>query len=208
MARGIGGNSPQKRVPQRWGYPFWEVVRDFADQGLTRFDVARAIDCTPQHFCKLLTANPDKDPFEPYGVVEAYVRHTGEAFGDALRRMAAEGKTHAEASREIGFTGKGPSLQYAMDVRGIEVAFRRARDPDSRLVERAVTLAGAGYTAGQAAKILGYARPNHLVSAIKRSGGSVEFPLRKSATVSKSSIDEHPWRKMAEQDMRIKGIIL
>lgn len=124
LSYGIGPNSPQLTVPQRWGYPFWEVVADFADQGLSRFQVARAIGYTEKHFCKLLANNPEHDPFEPYGVVANYIRDTGEGFRDALTRMSAAGYSLSAAAREIGFSSYQP-LQYAMRVRGIEITFQK-----------------------------------------------------------------------------------
>lgn len=124
MSYGIGPNSPQFTVPQRWGYPFWDVVADFAAQGLSRFQVARAIGYTEKHFCKLLANNPEHDPFEPYGVVANYIRDTGEGFRQALERMAASGYSLSAAAREIGFSSYQP-LQYAMRVRGIEVTFQK-----------------------------------------------------------------------------------
>lgn len=134
MTCGVGPDSPRRSVPARWGYPFWEVVRDFAEQGLNRRQVAEAIGYTKVHFYRLLADNPDKDPFEPYGVVANYVRDTGEGFREALERMAAAGYIISRAAREIGFTHKR-SLRYAMRVRGIDVKFRTSLKGVPRLRE-------------------------------------------------------------------------
>lgn len=124
MPHGIGPNSPQRTVPERWGYPFWDVVKDFADQGLCRAEVAKAIGYTKQHFGKLLADNPEHDPFEPYGVPSTYVKDTGEGFRDALLRMQAAGYSLTKAAHEIGYSSY-QALQYAMDVRGITLVFKR-----------------------------------------------------------------------------------
>jgi len=125
MSRGIGPNSPQRTVPERWGYPFWDVVRDMADQGLSRAQVAQAVGYRATgHFCKLLANNPEHDPFDSYGVPAAYVRETGESFRHALTRMHKAGYLLIEAAREIGYSSYQP-LQYAMDVRGIDLVFKR-----------------------------------------------------------------------------------
>lgn len=104
--------------------PFWDLLKDFADQGLSRFDTARALGYRPDSFCTLLTAHPLKDPFELSNKPLAYLLDTGEPFGVAVKRMAAEGMTITEAALAIGY--KGPrGLRHAIEARGIVVEFRR-----------------------------------------------------------------------------------
>lgn len=122
MARGIGPNSPQYTVPLETGQSFWEVVSSHAAVGHSRAECAKALGYRSDYFCKLLANNPDKDPFDPYGVVANYVRDTGEYFKPALIRMAKEGLCMTQAARLIGFTSKH-ALAYAMRVRGIKVEF-------------------------------------------------------------------------------------
>ena len=54
-------NSSKRRIEARWGLPFWTLVKDFAEQGLTRFDTARALGYRPDSFCSMLAAHPKKD---------------------------------------------------------------------------------------------------------------------------------------------------
>jgi len=117
-------NMTRRRVTERWGVPFWELLKDFADQGLSRFDTARALGYRPDSFCTLLSAHPRKDPFESSNKPLAYLRDTGETFGEAGERMAAAGMTVTEAALAIGYSCPS-GLRYAMRTRGISVDFRR-----------------------------------------------------------------------------------
>lgn len=118
IGRGVSPRSPRRVVPDRWGYPFWEVVRDFADQGLSRAQVAKAIGYSVSSFMDLLLKNPERDPFEPSNIVANYVRDSGESLSEAVAHMAARGFTISEAARFIGYEG-AEGLRYAMKVRGI-----------------------------------------------------------------------------------------
>lgn len=117
-------NMTRRRVTERWGLPFWELLKDFADQGLSRFDTARALGYRPDSFCTLLSAHPRKDPFEPSNKPLAYLRDTGETFGEAVERMAAAGMTVTEAALAIGYSCPS-GLRHAMRARGIVVEFQR-----------------------------------------------------------------------------------
>lgn len=127
MAQGIGPNSPQFNNPH-----LWDQVRNHAAKGLSRAATAKRLGYNPDYFCKLLADNPDKDPFDPYGVVANYIRDTGEQFKPALIRMAKEGYCLSQAARLIGFTAHN-SLSYAMRVRGIKVAFPKFKKAAKKL---------------------------------------------------------------------------
>lgn len=118
-------NAKREAIEERWGCDLWMLIGAFAEQGLSRAQTAKALGYSVPHFCALLRDRSDADPFEEYGVVANYVRQTGEAFGDALRRMAAAGYTFSQAQREIGYCDNGNPLRYAMRVRGIRVEFAK-----------------------------------------------------------------------------------
>lgn len=107
-------------VEKRWGMEFWQLVSDFVEQGLNRFDTARALGYTPQAFCHLLSRHPGKDPFEPSSRALAYLKDTGENIRQALERMAAEGRSWGYAARVIGYAS-GHELKKAAIKRGIMV---------------------------------------------------------------------------------------
>lgn len=110
------------QIEARWGTPFWQLVKDFADQGLSRFDTARALGYRPDSFCSMLCRNPCKDPFEGSNLPLAYLKATGEPFKEAVQRLAASGMLVSEVARTIGYRdAKG--LRTALRVRGIEVQF-------------------------------------------------------------------------------------
>lgn len=110
----------KRQVEARWGVKFWQLIADFADQGLTRFDTARAIGYHPQSFCDMLADNPTLDPFEPFIRATAYLKDTGETMGQALHRMAAEGRSWGYAARVIGYSD-GYTLKRMTAARGIKV---------------------------------------------------------------------------------------
>jgi hypothetical protein len=107
-------------VESRWGVEFWQLVSDFAEQGLCRFDTARALGYSPQSFCHLLSRTPGKDPFDPSSRSLAYLKDTGENFRQALERMAKEGRSWGYAARVIGYSD-GHTLKKAALHRGISV---------------------------------------------------------------------------------------
>lgn len=117
-------NLRRLEIENRWGCDLWALISDFAEQGLSRAQTAKALGYSVPHFCAMLRDREDVDPFEAYGVVANYVRETGESFGEALRRMAAAGYTFAQAQREIGYCDNGNPLRYAMRVRGLNIQFR------------------------------------------------------------------------------------
>lgn len=107
-------------VESRWGVEFWQLVSDFADQGLNRFDTGRALGYSPQGFCHLLSRHPGKDPFEPSSRALAYLRDTGENLREALERMSKEGRSWGYAARVIGYCD-GHTLKKAAEHRRIVV---------------------------------------------------------------------------------------
>lgn len=107
-------------VEARWGVKFWQLISDFAEQGLSRFDTARAIGYSPQGFCHLLSRHPEKDPFEPSSRALAYLKDTGENLREALERMAREQRSWGYAARVIGYSD-GHTLKKAARHRGIFV---------------------------------------------------------------------------------------
>lgn len=132
----------KRQVESRWGLPFWDLLSDFADQGLSRFDVARAIGYRPDSLCALLNANPGKDPFEMSNRVVAYLLDTGETFGQAVNRMANQGLTVTEAAQAIGYSCPS-GLRYAMRTRGISVTFNSPKRKS-----RKKTIRGPNVTTG------------------------------------------------------------
>lgn len=133
----------KRQVEARWGVSFWQLVADFAEQGLSRFDTARALGYRPDSFCTLLSENPGKDPFELANVPLSYTLDSGEPFLEALERMAAEGLSLSEAARVIGYYNHS-GLQYAMRVRGIHVDFPGRR----RKARKAVSPRGPNVSRG------------------------------------------------------------
>lgn len=117
-----------RQIEKRWGVEFWQLVRDFAEQGLPRSDVGKALGYSRDGFYTLLARNPGKDPFDSYDRAAAYVKETGESLGDALRRMARNRYNWEQAATEIGYAN-GWSLKRAAQLRGIKVDFgtRRGR---------------------------------------------------------------------------------
>lgn len=110
--------SGKRQVEARWGVPFWQLIRDFAEQGLSRSDTARAIGYRIDSFCHMLAQNPGRDPFDAFIVAQAYLNDTGETMRQALERMSKEGRSWGYAARQIGY-GDGHSLKRAAMARGI-----------------------------------------------------------------------------------------
>ena len=116
-------NMTRQRVAARWGLDFWQLIADFAYQGLSRFDTARAIGYRPDSFCTLLSAHPEHDPFDPSHKPSAYVCDTGEPFVEAVKRMADSGMSLSETARAIGYSSTR-GLRHAMGVRGVVAEFK------------------------------------------------------------------------------------
>lgn len=112
--------SGKRQVEARWGVPFWRLIADFAEQGLTRSDTARAIGYRVDSFCQMLANNPNFDPFDDFIVAQAYLKDTGETMRQALERMAAEGRSWGYAARQIGYYNSH-CLKRAALARGIVV---------------------------------------------------------------------------------------
>lgn len=203
MSRGIGPNNPQRIVPNRWGYPFWDVVRDMADQGLSRAQVGKALGYRSQRFLELLREHPEHDPFEPSSIVIGYLLDTGEGFRAALERMAKQNYTLAAASQAIGYRNP-QDMRAAMKARGIDVVFERfdaiseyERKRGKDLATLLTAMAERGYTRGQAAKEVGLASRQALSYQMKVRGIDVVFQLRKAPKRIKSD-RPHPWKEDAE----------
>ena len=109
-------------IEARWGLPFWDVVRAFAEQGLNRGDTAKALGCSASYIYLLLAEYPEHDPFPRYGLVGSYIEDTGESFRSALERMIAAGMSVSAIATTMGF-GRTDRLRYAMAARGIELTF-------------------------------------------------------------------------------------
>ena len=112
-----------RQVENRWGVIFWKLIADFADQGLSRFDTARAIGYRPDSFCALLGRHPEHDPFEDSVIALAYLKDTGETMRQALERMAEEGQSWGYAARQIGYADS-TGLKRAAEARGIQVELK------------------------------------------------------------------------------------
>jgi len=110
----------KRKIENRWGVEFWQLISDFADQGLTRFDTARALGYRPDSFCKMLARNPKRDPFDEFIRAQAYLKDTGETMRQALERMAAERRSWGYAATVIGYAD-GSALKRAAEARGIFV---------------------------------------------------------------------------------------
>lgn len=114
----------KRQIEARWGVKFWQLVADFADQGLSRSDVAKALGYSRAGFYELLWDNPERDPFEDSNIVAAYVRDTGQSLRDAVTAMARSGYTGTEAAHAIGYADQW-GLKRALAARGIVVEFKR-----------------------------------------------------------------------------------
>lgn len=203
MSRGIGPNSPQRVVPERWGYPFWDVVRDMADQGLSRAQTAKALGYRSRRFEVLLRNNPHLDPFESRLVVSTYIRDTGEGFRAALERMAAAHYTLAAASREIGFSTP-ESLSAAMRSRNVDVRFNRfdaiaayERKHKTTLEKALAAMSAKGFSRHAAAKAIGLNSGAALKYQMQVRGIEVEFP-RRAHSAKRPVGGKHPWRTDSE----------
>lgn len=117
-----------KRITERWGVPFWDLVRDIFDQGFNRTQAARILGMNVRAFNAMLRRHEGLSPWGSSNIVATYVNDTGEPFLDALLRMQREGYSLAAAGRAIGFRGEGDcGLKHAMKTRGLDVKFTWVR---------------------------------------------------------------------------------
>ena len=112
--------SGRRQVESRWGVEFWQLVADFAEQGLTRSDTAKALGYRVDSFSKTLADNPGKDPFDAFIISIRYLNETGETLKTALERMASEGRTWGYAARQAGYAD-GHTLKRAAISRGWDI---------------------------------------------------------------------------------------
>lgn len=136
-------SSKQREVEERWGMPFWDLVRDFAGQGLSIAATARAIGYRADYFGKLLQSSGYRSLWERTPTLPVqYVADTGESFRAACERLAAT--THLrEAARQLGFASVN-NLRQAMRQRGIDVEFQPYQRPPAKKREPSWTRIAAG----------------------------------------------------------------
>lgn len=171
----------RNRVEQRWGYAFWEVVRDFAEQGLSRSKVSRALGVNYNHFNVLLIANPKHDPFPPSNKQLAYVQDTGEPFREAVERLQREGVRVRAAAWQLGFADASAFRRH-LEGRGLGHYFQK-RDPiadycaaHSVTLDQALQqLRAEGVCKTRAFKILGLSAHYQLAALLKREGYPADF---------------------------------
>ena len=108
----------RKQIERRWGLPFDDLVRDFAEQGLTRKQTAQALGMTAPALSQLLINN---DPFPPLCRAVDYLRDTGETLASAIRRMAPD-CTAGKVAAEIGFS-RPDALRRWMRQNGVSAEF-------------------------------------------------------------------------------------
>ena len=122
-------NWTRKRISERWGRPFWDVVRDVHYQGFNRTKAALIVGMERRAFNALLRQNPSENPWGSSNVIATYVLDTGEPFVEALSRLQSEGHSYDSAARALGYAGKGAgtALKHAMQARGVEVKFEWIR---------------------------------------------------------------------------------
>jgi hypothetical protein len=130
--------SGKRQVEARWGVPFWQLVSDFAEQGLSRTETAKAIGYRFDSFSHLLAQNPSKDPFDSYVIAIQYLKDTGEGFREALERMSAEGRSWAYAARVIGYSD-GARLKRAARSRGIIVEMNSSNTGRPRVRSKTIS---------------------------------------------------------------------
>lgn len=126
-----------RKIEQRWQLPFWTLVANLAEQGLSRADSARAIGFNPHSFRYHLVAHPELDPFPPVAhPPRDYAADTGETFREACVRMSAT-HTVTQAARETGYADSS-CFKRAMRARGLDLQFQKhtakPRPPRVRLL--------------------------------------------------------------------------
>lgn len=113
-----------RKVEQRWQLPFWTLVTNLAEQGLSRADSARAIGFNPHSFRYHLVAHPELDPFPPVAhPPRDYAADTGETFREACIRMSAT-HTVTQAARETGYADSS-CFKRALRARGLDLQFQK-----------------------------------------------------------------------------------
>ena len=200
----------RKMVEERWGYPFWEVVRDFAEQGLDKAKVSRALGVNYNHLNALLNENPDRDPFPPSNRQISYLRDTGETFKAAVLRMHAAGVRVSYAARDLGFSD-ATALRRHLDSRGMTGLFVKPDPIEVYCQAHSVTLPqalkllrDAGLRKTAASKALGLYHVNVLTRILADLGLPGDYfrqPLQRDRSISGSSRKpsaEHKWRKNQE----------
>lgn len=122
-------NWTRKRVSERWGLPFWDIVQNICDMGFNRTKAAMIVGMERRGFNALLRETPEHNPWGSSNVVASYVRDTGESFVQALMRLQHEGHSYDSAARALGYVGKGAgtALKHAMKSRGLDVKFEWVR---------------------------------------------------------------------------------
>lgn len=113
----------RRQIEAKWGMEFWALIRQFAEQGLCRSEVAQVLGYDRSHFYKMLATNPAHDPFEGYAQAVTYLADTGETFGQALARMSAENRSWNYAATVLGYS-RGSALKRAARSRGITIELR------------------------------------------------------------------------------------
>lgn len=171
----------RKMVEERWGYPFWEVVRDFAEQGLDRAKVSRALGIDYKHFQRLLINYPKKDPFPSSNKQIAYLHDTGETFRKALDRLQASGLRVRAAAWELGFADAS-ALRRHLENRGWHGYFPKKDSIAEYCEQHGLTrdqaffrLRAEGYSKTRAAKVLGLSHNSQLTLILKREGYPTDF---------------------------------
>jgi len=188
-------------VEERWGYPFWEVVRDFAEQGLDRAKVSRALGMNYNHLNVLLNDHPESDPFPPSNRQVAYLRDTGETFKAAVLRLNAEGVGVEQAARELGFYN-GTCLRRHLQDRGMAGLFVKVNRVKAYCQQHGVTLGEAlkalrdqRLSKTAAAKVLGFNRISEINQVMAEHGLPWNYfrqrPKRERSVTTSSA--RHPW---------------
>lgn len=103
---------------------FWSLLREIQATGANRKEAALQLGYNVDRFRKMLSDNPDKDPFPDSSVTVAsqYLRDSGQTIGAASREMAARGMTASAAARMIGYATVD-GLLFALKARGITIQF-------------------------------------------------------------------------------------
>ena len=121
---------PRRKVLEaEWNMPLMDILNVLAARGMTRRQAADELGLNCDHMNAMVAASDEECPWERVDVVANWVRDTGEPFGDALRRMAAQGYTLTEAAIAVGYSDC-TGLINCMKARDLVVDFpRRTRAP-------------------------------------------------------------------------------
>lgn len=113
----------RETVELRWGMPFWTLLNDFAEQGLTVAKTAKALGCNYATLYAILRKNPQSNPFpQKRSKPVEYTIDTGEPFKVAVLRLAETHTQHA-ASVALGYNNQW-HFQRDLKRYGIEAEFR------------------------------------------------------------------------------------